>query len=101
MIHLLGMGSPNVVKVMIMLEETGLPWRFSHVDVFGGEQFGPAFTALNPNSKTPVIVDETDPAAPVTVAESGAILIHLAEKTGRFLPRAPAARAAVMQWLMF
>jgi GST-like protein len=103
MIHLYGMGSPNVVKVVLMLEETASPWRFSFVDVFSGEQFTPAFQALNANGKVPVIVDETDPAAPVTLSESGAILIHLAEQRPdlQLLPREGPSRAATLQWLMF
>lgn len=101
MIHLFGMASPNVVKVMIMLEEVEIPWRFSFVNVHSGQQFSAEFRALNPNSKTPVIVDEAEPGAPVTVFESGAILIYLAEKSGALLPTAPPARSAVLQWLMF
>jgi GST-like protein len=101
MIDLFGMASPNVVKVMIMLEEVELPWRFTFVNVHSGHQFSPEFRALNPNSKTPVIVDEAEPGAPVTVFESGAILIYLAEKSGALLPTAPPARSAVLQWLMF
>lgn len=94
------MASPNVVKVVIMLEELAMPWRFTFVKVHAGEQFSPAFKALNPNSKTPVIVDEATPEH-ITVFESGAILIYLAEKAGALLPRAEPARSSVLQWLMF
>lgn len=99
-IDLYGMCSPNVTKVTIMLEETGLPYRTHHVNVAAGEQFAPEFRRLNPNSKVPVIVDPQGPeGAPLTVFESGAILLYLARKTGRFLPEMPAARAAAEQWL--
>jgi GST-like protein len=101
MIHLFGMASPNVVKVIIMLEELEIPWRFSFVNVHAGEQFSEAFRELNPNSKTPVIVDEGDPGAPVTVFESGAILIYLAERHKALLPEDSPARPSVLQWLMF
>lgn len=81
-----------------MLEECGLPYAVNPVDITRGEQFRPGFVALNPNGKIPVIVDED---GPLTVFESGAILIYLAEKTGRFLPAAGPERHAVLQWLMF
>lgn len=101
MIELYGMTSPNVRKIFFMLEECALPYRFHHVRVFEGEQFRPEFVGLNPNSKVPVIVDADGPGGkPYTVFESGAILFYLAEKTGRFLPAAGAARFDVMQWLM-
>jgi GST-like protein len=100
MIRLLGMSSPNVQKVQLMLEETELPYAVERVDVWKGENFEPSFVALNPNRKVPVIIDEDGPdGAPCTVFESGAILIYLAEKTGRFLPAHGAARYAVFQWL--
>lgn len=96
---LYGMGSPNVVKVAVMLEELGLAWRGRHVAVFKGEQFDPAFLALNPLGKVPVLVD---PRLGRPLAESGAILIWLAEREGKLLPGTgePAARAEAMQWLM-
>lgn len=94
-----GMTSPNVRKVVILLEELGLPYELRHVAVFAGEQFRPQFLALNPLAKVPVLVD---PALGEPVAESGAILFYLAERYGRgaFLPAEGAARYAVMQWLM-
>lgn len=99
-IDLYGMCSPNVTKVTIMLEETGLPYRTHHVNVAAGEQFAPEFLRLSPNNKVPVIVDPHGPEGqPFTVFESGAILLYLARKTGRFLPETPAARAAAEQWL--
>src|ERR1700712_3664983 len=102
MLRLHGMGSPNVLKVVLMLEETGLPYEIRRVGVIAGEQHMPAFRALNPNAKVPVLEDDDGPGgAPITVFESGAILVYLAEKAGRFLPADGAARYAVMQWLMF
>ena len=100
MIRLLGMSSPNVQKVHLMLEEVGLPFAVERIDVWKGENFTPAFAALNPNKKVPVLIDEDGPDGAVcTVFESGAILIYLAEKTGRFLaPRGP-ERYAALQWL--
>ncbi len=101
MIELFGMGSPNVLKVRIMLEECGLPWRFTHVNVFGSGQFDPAFTALNPNAKVPVITDhDAANGQPYTLFESGAILLYLAEKTGKFLPKDLAGRFDTIKWLM-
>ena len=93
--------TPNGRKISIMLEETGLPYRAIPVDLGKGEQLGEAFTAITPNQKIPAIVDHDLGEPPMPIFESGAILIHLAEKTGRFLPTAPRERAAVMQWLMF
>jgi GSH-dependent disulfide-bond oxidoreductase len=89
--------APNPAKVALMLEETGLPYEPVPVDTRKGEQFAPAFMALNPNAKVPVIVD-----GDATVFDSNAILLYLAEKTGRFLPQAtPAARGELLSWLMF
>ena len=101
MITLYGMGSPNVVKVIIALEEMGLPYEMKPIDVFGGEQFKAEFIALNPQAKVPVIVDSDGPGgAPITLFESGAILMYLAEKTGKLLPSETRARYDVLQWLM-
>lgn len=89
--------SPNPAKVALFLEEAGLAYELVPVDTRKGEQHAPAFTALNPNAKTPVIVD-----GEVTVFDSNAILLYLAEKTGRFLPEgSPAARGQLLSWLMF
>ena len=85
--------APNPMKVALFLEEAGLPYEPIPVDTRKGEQHDPAFTALNPNSKLPVIVDGGD-----TVFDSNAILLFLAEKTGRFLPT---DRAGTLSWLMF
>lgn len=100
MIDLYGMGSPNVVKVYLALEEMGLPYKAIPVDVFGGAQFDAAFVKLNPNAKVPLIVDHEGPGGDYTVFESGAILLYLAEKTGKFLPKDMAARYDVIQWMM-
>ncbi len=102
MIDLYTWGTPNGRKVSIMLEETGLPYRVHKVDISKNEQFEPEFVALNPNSKIPAIVDPEGPGGkPLPLFESGAILIYLAEKTGKLLPTDPAARYTVLQWLMF
>jgi len=102
-ITLYGGPTPNARKVAIALEEMNLPWRLELIDILSGDQFRPDFLALNPNNKAPVIVDDepADGAEPLVLAESGAILWYLAEKTGRFLPTAPRARAICHQWLMF
>ena len=101
MIKLYGMGSPNVVKVYIALEEIGLPYEVAPVDVFTGKQFDAEFLKLNPNAKVPVIVDGEGPGGkPYTCFESGAILLYLAEKTGKLLPRDMAAKYDAIQWLM-
>lgn len=95
-------GTPNGRKVSIMLEETGLPYRLHAVDITKGEQHQPAYLAVNPNGKIPALIDADGPGGqPITVFESGAMLIYLAEKTGRFLPTDPAARYPVLQWLMW
>ena len=89
--------SPNPAKVALYLEETGLPYELVPVDTRKGEQHAPAFTAINPNAKTPALVD-----GDVTVFDSTAILLYLAEKTGRFLPaNTPDQRAQMLSWLMF
>ena len=102
MIDAYSWATPNGHKVHIMLEETGLEYRVHPVDIGAGDQFKPEFLAISPNNKIPAIVDSDGPEGkPLSVFESGAILIYLAEKTGRFLPQAPAARYATLQWLMF
>src|SRR5271170_8123145 len=97
--------SPNVYKVALALEEMELDYRFHTVDIRKGEQFSPAFLAISPNNKAPAIVDH-DPAdggVPLSVFESGAILVYLADKTGRFIPPVsqPRARSEVMQWVFW
>jgi GSH-dependent disulfide-bond oxidoreductase len=101
MIDLYAMGSPNVVKIYIALEEMGLPYTVHPVDVLGEEQFKPEFLKLNPNAKVPVIVDHDGPGGKsYTLFESGAILLYLAEKTGKFLPKDSVAKFDTIQWLM-
>ena len=94
--------TPNGHKVHIMLEECGLPYEVVPVDIAAGEQFQPAFLRISPNNKIPAIVDPDGPdGRPVTLFESGAILLYLAGKTGQLLPEGDRARYAVLQWLMF
>ncbi|MGC3986946.1 MAG: glutathione S-transferase N-terminal domain-containing protein [Pseudorhodoferax sp.] len=94
--------TPNGHKVHIMLEECGLPYEVVPVDIAAGEQFQPAFLRISPNNKIPAIVDDEGPdGRPVTLFESGAILLYLAGKTGMLLPEGDRARYAVLQWLMF
>ena len=90
-------GSPNPTKVALFLEEAGIAYKPVPVDTRKGEQFGPAYLAVNPNGKVPAIVD-----GDVTVFDSNAILLYLAEKTGKFQPTgSPAARGEFLSWLMF
>jgi GST-like protein len=94
--------TPNGFKVSIMLEETGLPYAVIPVDISKGDQFKPEFLKISPNNKMPAIVDRDGPdGGPYALFESGAILMYLAEKTGRFMPSAVAGRYRVIQWLMF
>ena len=95
--------TPNVYKVTIAVEEMGLDRERVKIDIFNGEQFDPAFLAISPNNRIPAIVDTkpSDGGEPISVAESGAILIYLAEKTGLFLPSDPRKRALVLQWVMW
>ena len=101
MIDLYTWTTPNGRKISIMLEETGVPYRVVPVDLEKQHQQQAAFTAINPNQKIPAIVDHDVPGGPLTIFESGAILVHLAEKTGQLLPRDVRGRATVMQWLMY
>ncbi len=94
--------TPNGVKVGIMLEETGLPYEPHRIDIMANESHDPAFLALNPNGKIPAIYDPDGPGGkPLALFESGAILIYLADKTGRFLSADPATRYETIQWLMW
>ena len=102
MIDLYTWTTPNGRKVSIMLEELGLPYRVHKIDISKGEQFTPAFLALNPNGKSPALADEDGPGGtPISLFASGAILIYLAEKGGKFLPKDARERYATLQWLMF
>jgi GSH-dependent disulfide-bond oxidoreductase len=101
-IDLYAFDTPNGRKISVALEEMALPYAVHVVDITRGEQHEPAFVAISPNHKIPAIVDPEGPAGkPISVFESGAILIYLGEKTGRFWPRDPAAHVAVLEWLMF
>jgi GST-like protein len=101
-IQLFGFDTPNARKISVALEEMGLAYQVNIVDITKDEQFDPAFLKIIPNNKIPALVDADGPGGrPISVFESGAILIYLAEKTGLFMPRDPAARVAVLEWLMF
>ena len=94
--------TPNGHKVHIMLEECGLPYRVVPVDIGAGEQFAPEFLDISPNNKIPAIVDPDGPdGEPISLFESGAILLYLAGKTGRFMPASVRGKYEVLQWLMF
>ncbi|WP_419827185.1 glutathione S-transferase family protein [Sphingomonas sp.] len=93
--------TPNTWKVGIMLEECALPYSVHLVDITGGEQLAPAFGAISPNHRVPAIVDHDVTTGPRTIFESGAILLHLAERTGRFLAADGPARTAAFEWLFW
>jgi GST-like protein len=102
MIELYTWTTPNGRKVSILLEELGLSYRVHPIDISKGDQFKPDFVDVNPNSKIPAIVDSEGPdGKPIAIFESGAILIWLAEKAGRFIGGSPRARIEIIQWLMF
>jgi len=102
MIELYTWPTPNGHKVHIMLEETGTPYNINPIDIGKGAQFDPEFLKISPNNKMPAIVDPDGPGGkPYTVFESGAILMYLAEKTGKFMPGETRARFDTIQWLMF
>jgi len=102
MIEVYSWATPNGHKVHIMLEECALPYRAHAVNIGAGEQFTPEFLAISPNNKIPAIVDPDGPdGEPISLFESGAILLYLAAKTGRFLPADLRGRYEVLQWLMF
>ncbi|QFU21861.1 glutathione S-transferase N-terminal domain-containing protein [Shewanella eurypsychrophilus] len=99
MIDLYTAATPNGHKISIALEEMGLEYRVHHLDLMMGEQKNPEFLAINPNGRIPAIIDRDN--NDFAVFESGAILIYLAEKTGKFLPANPNKRSTTLQWLMF
>ena len=102
MVELHTWDTPNGRKISVALEEMGLLYRVKTVNITKDEQFDPAFLAISPNNKIPAIVDPDGPdGEPISVFESGAILIYLAEKTGRFLPRGARGRVSVLEWLMW
>jgi GST-like protein len=103
LISIYGGDSPNVIKVLIALEELGLDYERKPVDIMAGEQFTPAFLAISPNNRIPAIVDfaPDDGGEPLSVFESGAILVYLAEKASGLLPQTLRARSAVLAWVMW
>ena len=102
MIEVYSWATPNGHKVHIMLEECGLPYQAHGVDIGAGDQFEPEFLAISPNNKIPAIVDPIGPdGAPISLFESGAILLYLAGKTGRFMPATTRGRYEMLEWLMF
>jgi GST-like protein len=102
MIELYTWPTPNGHKVHIMLEETGLKYNIHPIDIQRGDQFQPDFLKISPNNKMPAIVDTDGPGGkPISIFESGAILMYLAEKTGKFMPKDMAGKYEVVQWLMF
>ncbi len=101
-IQLYSFPTPNGVKASIALEELGLAYDAHTVSILKGDQMDPAFLSLNPNNKIPAMIDPSGPGGgPIALFESGAILIYLAEKTGKLMPADPAGRYRVIQWLMF
>ena len=102
MIDLYTWPTPNGHKVHIMLEETGIPYRVYPVNIGAGEQFEPAFLKISPNNKMPAMVDTEGPGGkPLPMFESGAMLVYLASKSGRFLPEDLAKKWSTLSWLMF
>jgi GST-like protein len=102
MIDLYTWPTPNGHKIHIMLEETGLPYRVHPVDIGAGDQFKPEFLKISPNNKMPAMIDSDGPdGKPISLFESGAMLLYLASKTGRFLPEDLRERWSTLQWLMF
>ena len=103
MIQLYYWPTPNGHKVTMLLEETGVPYQLHGVNIGKGDQFKPDFLAISPNNRIPAIVDRAPPdgGEPFSVFETGAILIYLADKTGRFLPKDMRGRSRVMQWVMW
>jgi len=103
MIDLYYWTTPNGHKITLLLEEAGVPYRIHPINIGKGEQFAPDFLRISPNNRIPAIVDRapTDGGEPISLFESGAILLYLAEKTGRFLPRDIRGRQQVLQWLFW
>ena len=101
-IQLYSLGSPNGIKISIALEEMGMSYDAHTVDILKGEQFNEEFTKINPNSKIPAIIDKDGPnGLEIPIMESGAILLYLAEKSGKLIPQNTTQRCEVMQWLFF
>ena len=101
-IQLYSVPTPNGVKVSIMLEETGLPYEPHAIDIGKNESWTPEFLSLNPNGKIPAIIDPNGPSGqPLALFESGAILVYLADKSGKLMPADPARRYECLQWVFF
>ncbi|MGZ9100733.1 MAG: glutathione S-transferase family protein, partial [Brevundimonas sp.] len=101
-LQLYSQNTPNGVKVSIMLEEIGLPYEAHFIDIGKNESWTPEYLSLNPNGKIPAIIDPDGPGGqPLALFESGAILLYLAEKTGKLLSADPATRYQTIQWVMF
>ena len=102
MIDVYSWATPNGHKVHIMLEECGLPYRAHPINIGAGDQFKPEFLRISPNNKIPALVDTDGPdGKPISLFESGAILVYLAAKTGKFMPQSDREKYEVLQWLMF
>ena len=102
MIELYFWPTPNCYKVSILLEELSVPFTVIPIHIGKGEQYTPEFESINPNNKVPALVDHDGPdGKPITIFESGAIMIYLAEKSEKFMPQSTASRIAVLEWLMF
>src|SRR5690242_14237740 len=102
MIELHVWSTPNGIKISIMLEECGLPYGVVPIDIRNGDQFKPEFLKISPNNKIPALVDSDGPGGrTISLFESGAILIYLAEKAGKFIPQDAIRRYEALQWLMF
>ena len=101
MLELFYFPSPNTWKVSIMLEECELPYQLNIIDITKNEQFEPSFLAISPNNRVPAIIDHDAPEGPRSVFESGAILVYLAEKTGRFLAASGPVRTQAFEWLFW
>jgi GST-like protein len=101
-IQLFAFDTPNGRKISVALEEMGLDYTVTVVNITKDDQFKPEFLRISPNNKIPAIIDPDGPnSAPISVFESGAILLYLAEKSGQFMPRDPARRISMLEWLMF
>jgi GST-like protein len=101
-IQLFAFDTPNGRKISVALEEMGLDYTVTVVNITKDDQFKPEFLRISPNNKIPAIIDPDGPnSAPISVFESGAILLYLAEKSGKFMPRDPARRISMLEWLMF
>lgn len=103
MIEVFGPNTPNVIKVLLALEELTMPYKRVEVDILKGEQFAPAFLAVSPNNRVPAIIDHNpqDGGQPLSVFESGAILLYLADKANALIPTNPRDRSPVIEWLMW